>query len=208
MDMHVGDKIKQTQGELRAKGVKYCIGAYVDIHGVPKGKVVPIDSLRAHGARLRALHRLRARRSRPGAERRRDRLGSRSRPHHPAAVEAQGRLDPGRQHLQGRALSVEHARRSEERSRPSRRAWASASISASSAEVYRAQEERRRQARNAEPRRQSHQALLRRAAAFSTASPGSTRSPPASTTSAGTSIRSTTRTPTASSSSTSTTPTR
>lgn len=29
--------------QLRAKGVKYCIGAYVDIHGVPKGKVVPID---------------------------------------------------------------------------------------------------------------------------------------------------------------------
>jgi len=29
--------------ELKAKGVKYCIGAYVDIHGVPKGKVVPIN---------------------------------------------------------------------------------------------------------------------------------------------------------------------
>lgn len=29
--------------ELKAKGVKYCIGAYVDIHGIPKGKVVPID---------------------------------------------------------------------------------------------------------------------------------------------------------------------
>lgn len=29
--------------QLKSKGVKYCIGAYVDIHGVPKGKVVPID---------------------------------------------------------------------------------------------------------------------------------------------------------------------
>ncbi len=29
--------------ELKSRGVKYCIGAYVDIHGVPKGKVVPID---------------------------------------------------------------------------------------------------------------------------------------------------------------------
>jgi len=29
--------------KLRAAGVKYCIGAYVDIHGVPKGKFVPID---------------------------------------------------------------------------------------------------------------------------------------------------------------------
>lgn len=29
--------------QLRSRGVKYCIGAYVDLHGVPKGKVVPID---------------------------------------------------------------------------------------------------------------------------------------------------------------------
>lgn len=36
---HLTD-IKQ---QLRAQGVKYCMGAYVDIHGVPKGKVVPID---------------------------------------------------------------------------------------------------------------------------------------------------------------------
>lgn len=28
---------------LIKKGVKYCIGAYVDIHGVPKGKFVPIE---------------------------------------------------------------------------------------------------------------------------------------------------------------------
>jgi glutamine synthetase len=34
------DAIKQ---DLLAKGVKYCIGAYVDIHGVPKGKIVPIS---------------------------------------------------------------------------------------------------------------------------------------------------------------------
>lgn len=54
MEMYVGDKIKQTQEELRAKGVKYCIGAYVDIHGVPKAKVVPLDHLEhmAHGSEL------------------------------------------------------------------------------------------------------------------------------------------------------------
>ena len=54
MELYVGDKIKQTQDELRAKGVKYCIGAYVDIHGVPKGKVVPLDHLEhmAHGSEL------------------------------------------------------------------------------------------------------------------------------------------------------------
>lgn len=37
--------VKKIQQELKQKGVKYCIGAYVDIHGVPKGKVVPIDHL-------------------------------------------------------------------------------------------------------------------------------------------------------------------
>ena len=54
MEMYVGDKIKQTQDELRAKGVKYCIGVYVDIHGVPKAKVVPLDHLEymAHGSEL------------------------------------------------------------------------------------------------------------------------------------------------------------
>src|SRR5690606_20499617 len=33
------------QADLKARGVKYCMGAYVDIHGIPKGKVVPIDHL-------------------------------------------------------------------------------------------------------------------------------------------------------------------
>ena len=34
------ETIKATQEKLKERGVKYCIGAYVDIHGVPKGKVV------------------------------------------------------------------------------------------------------------------------------------------------------------------------
>jgi len=50
--MYPAEKIKQTQEELRAKGVKYCIGAYVDIHGIPKAKVVPLGHLEhmAHGS--------------------------------------------------------------------------------------------------------------------------------------------------------------
>lgn len=46
------EEINKLQSELKAKGVKYCIGAYVDIHGVPKGKVVPIEHLAhmAHGS--------------------------------------------------------------------------------------------------------------------------------------------------------------
>ena len=35
-------ELSAIKEELLAKGVNYCIGAYVDIHGVPKGKVVPL----------------------------------------------------------------------------------------------------------------------------------------------------------------------
>jgi glutamine synthetase len=47
-------EIQTIQSELKAKGVKYCLGAYVDIHGVPKGKFVPIDHFLhfAHGSEL------------------------------------------------------------------------------------------------------------------------------------------------------------
>ena len=36
-------QLEEIKKSLQVKGVKYCIGAYVDIHGVPKGKVVPIE---------------------------------------------------------------------------------------------------------------------------------------------------------------------
>ncbi|MEI7533618.1 MAG: type III glutamate--ammonia ligase, partial [Verrucomicrobiae bacterium] len=36
-------KLAALQKKLSSQGVKYCLGAYVDIHGVPKGKFVPID---------------------------------------------------------------------------------------------------------------------------------------------------------------------
>lgn len=44
-----------AQGQaLASQGVKYCIGAYPDIHGIPKGKVVPISHFEhfAHGSEL------------------------------------------------------------------------------------------------------------------------------------------------------------
>jgi glutamine synthetase len=52
--MKSNDEIRQIRETLKAKGVKYCLGAYVDIHGVPKGKVVPVDHLEhmAHGSEL------------------------------------------------------------------------------------------------------------------------------------------------------------
>jgi glutamine synthetase len=52
--MKSDSEILKLQSELKAKGVKYCVGAYVDIHGVPKGKFVPIDHFLhfAHGSEL------------------------------------------------------------------------------------------------------------------------------------------------------------
>jgi len=52
--MKTDTEILQIESELKGKGVKYCVGAYVDIHGVPKGKFVPIDHFKhfAHGSEL------------------------------------------------------------------------------------------------------------------------------------------------------------
>jgi glutamine synthetase len=52
--MKSNSEILQLQADLKAKGVKYCVGAYVDLHGVPKGKFVPIDHFLhfAHGSEL------------------------------------------------------------------------------------------------------------------------------------------------------------
>lgn len=43
--MKTAAEINTIQQKLQDQGVKYCIGAYVDIHGIPKAKVVPIDHL-------------------------------------------------------------------------------------------------------------------------------------------------------------------
>lgn len=52
--MKTDSEITAIRDELKKQGVKYCIGAYVDIHGVPKGKFVPIDHFLhfAHGSEL------------------------------------------------------------------------------------------------------------------------------------------------------------
>ncbi|HEX8342426.1 MAG TPA: hypothetical protein VF624_16100 [Tepidisphaeraceae bacterium] len=36
------DRVLRLKSELEAKGVRYCIAAYADVHGIPKAKVVPI----------------------------------------------------------------------------------------------------------------------------------------------------------------------
>jgi glutamine synthetase len=43
--MDSAEQVKIVQQQLRERGVKYCVGAFVDIHGVPKGKIVPLDHL-------------------------------------------------------------------------------------------------------------------------------------------------------------------
>jgi len=52
--MKSDEEITKIKANLIEKGVKYCVGAYVDIHGVPKGKFVPIDHFEhfAHGSEL------------------------------------------------------------------------------------------------------------------------------------------------------------
>jgi glutamine synthetase len=50
----LNNQLQSLREKLTAQGVKYCIGAYVDLHGVPKGKVVPIEHFAhfAHGSEL------------------------------------------------------------------------------------------------------------------------------------------------------------
>jgi glutamine synthetase len=50
--MYTKEKIFEIEQNLRDRGIKYCIGAYVDIHGAPKAKVVPLSQLShmAHGS--------------------------------------------------------------------------------------------------------------------------------------------------------------
>lgn len=43
--MESTEQVKILQQQLRERGVEYCVGAFVDIHGVPKAKVVPLDHL-------------------------------------------------------------------------------------------------------------------------------------------------------------------
>src|SRR5437588_5950615 len=39
-------EIERAQAALREAGVEYCLSAYVDVHGVPKAKAVPIEHFR------------------------------------------------------------------------------------------------------------------------------------------------------------------
>ena len=48
--MKTKEEISAIENKLKQNGVQYCIGAYVDIHGIPKAKVVPIDHLQQMAA--------------------------------------------------------------------------------------------------------------------------------------------------------------
>src|SRR5690606_29299205 len=54
MSPEASDTIVKKKQELRDAGVRYCIGAYVDIHGRPKAKCVPIEHFEhmMHGSEL------------------------------------------------------------------------------------------------------------------------------------------------------------
>ena len=42
-DSWTESQIAAVEADLKQAGVKYCVGNYVDLHGVPKGKVVPLS---------------------------------------------------------------------------------------------------------------------------------------------------------------------
>ncbi len=46
------DYVTTVKEHLTSRGVKYCVGAYVDIHGVPKGKFVPVTHFDEFAAAL------------------------------------------------------------------------------------------------------------------------------------------------------------
>ena len=54
MTTRTDQELTDLKQRLQQDGVKYCLGAYVDIHGVPKGKIVPITHFEhfAHGSEL------------------------------------------------------------------------------------------------------------------------------------------------------------
>src|SRR3954470_23903500 len=49
-------KIKDTRRKLEAAGVEYCYASYVDVHGVPKAKVVPLASFEKMAAGSEVVH--------------------------------------------------------------------------------------------------------------------------------------------------------
>ena len=158
-------RIKSIKQKLIAQGVKYCIGAYVDIHGVPKGKFVPIAHFEAFRPRLGALHRLRARWPRPVAERRRNRSRAGSRPRHAAAVAAGSRRGmPADNHLSRRAVSINtRVAASRTCSREAAEMGFSFNLGIE-CEVYFVKQDEQGQSARAEPRRRPDEELLRREA--------------------------------------------
>src|SRR4029453_16204 len=43
VSIHSDAELSSIKADLISRGIKYCIGAYVDLHGGPKGKVVPVS---------------------------------------------------------------------------------------------------------------------------------------------------------------------
>ena len=192
--------------DLKSKGVKYCIGAFVDIHGVPKGKFVPIDHFEdfAAGSELYTGYAL-------------DGVGQRPNDDEIASLPdlTRGCILPWNKEVawfpadntfKGQPYEVSTRVALQEATRRSRGNGIRHEPRHRVRTLCR-ETRRRRHPANPQPRRRPRQGLLRRQTfprPLHLARQGLHRP---STTSAGTSIRSTTRTPTPSSSSISNTPT-
>ena len=68
---------RESRESLIRKGVRYCLAAYVDVHGIPKAKTVPIDHFERMLRGVRAIHGSGGGRSRPRPAGRRARRPSR-----------------------------------------------------------------------------------------------------------------------------------
>ena len=55
---------RETMQSLTEMGVEYCMPLYVDVHGIPKTKTVPVSHFDRMAAGLRAFYRCRPRRPR------------------------------------------------------------------------------------------------------------------------------------------------
>ena len=96
----------ELRAELDAKGVEFLFAQFVDMHGKPNAKLVPIAHLDGAARGRRRVRGLRRRRHRPGPARPGHRGDARPALAHAPAVEAGDRAVRLRHHRRGRAVAV------------------------------------------------------------------------------------------------------
>ena len=207
MAIETSPSAQELRATLDELGVEFLFAQFVDMHGKPNAKLVPVGHLDDLLDRRRRVRRLRRRRHRPGPARSRHRGDARRAHAHAPAVAAGGGALRLRRDGRGRAVALLPAHDPAQPARP--RQGARLRLQDGLRARVLPRPPRARTARSSSPTRSTPRpALLRHARADALARASSPTSRATSTRSAGTSTPPTTRTPTASSSRTSTTTTR